>query len=72
MMNRALLFFILFFTASNVYAGYAASLGINRIRTHEAGTYVGTSYQPSNTCSQWGEYFKFDHRTESGRAYLYC
>ena len=36
----------------------------------EAYTMFSTIPQPANTCSSWGEYFKFDHKTETGKAFL--
>jgi hypothetical protein len=61
---------VMFFICNAVYAGYAGSLDVNRIRVHENSTYFATSPQLANTCSNWGEFFKFDHRTETGKAYL--
>ena len=53
------------------YAGYAGELKINRVYTNDSGsTYIGTSIQPANTCSSWGEYFTFDSTTAGGKNIL--
>lgn len=53
--------------AANLYAG---NLDVSRLRVHNLSTYFGTTSQPAETCSAWGEYFKFDHTTETGKAFL--
>lgn len=69
-MKKILLGLVLWLYVVSAYAGYASSLEINRIRTHVGVTYVGTTPQPADTCSQWGEYFTFDHRSEDGKSFL--
>jgi hypothetical protein len=61
---------ILISFAGTVNADYAGSSSVKRIRVHETGTYVGFDPQPANTCSSFGEYIKFDHNIENGKAFL--
>jgi hypothetical protein len=51
-------------------AGYSGILSVARVRVHPAETYVGTSLQPSDTCSEFGEFYKFDHTTPHGKSLL--
>ncbi|HEY5603191.1 MAG TPA: hypothetical protein VIM41_08795 [Gammaproteobacteria bacterium] len=60
----------LLFFSSLVSADYVGNTNIKKIRVHDTVTLVGFDPQPANTCSNWGEYIKFDHRTETGKAYL--
>ena len=49
---------------------YSSLMTIKRIRVHDHATFFGTTVQPPGTCNNWGEFFTFDHKTESGKAYL--
>lgn len=49
---------------------YSGVLSVARVRVHPGESYVGTSGQPSSTCSIYGEYFKFDHTTPHGKSLL--
>lgn len=49
---------------------YASVLTIARLRVHEGYAQFGTSVQPKNTCSNYGEYFKVDLTTVDGRHFL--
>lgn len=51
-------------------AGYAGKLSVNRIRMDDPMVYFGTTPQPASTCSNWGEYFKFNHTTPAGKSFL--
>jgi len=56
--------------SSNATAAYPTGLTIARVRVHQGAAYFGTTAQPGNTCSLWGEYFKFDSTTSDGKNYL--
>jgi len=66
--NFLVLLIVLFINAAN--ADYSGNTNVKRIRVHEGSTFVGFDPQPGNTCSSWGEHIKFDHTTETGKAYL--
>jgi hypothetical protein len=57
-------------TPAALAAKFSANLEVGRVRVHESATYFKVTPQPIETCSSWGEYFKFDHRTETGKAFL--
>ena len=56
--------------SGTVFAGYSGYVNIKRIRIDTIYAYIGTDSQPANTCSNFGEYFKFDNKTEAGKAFL--
>ena len=59
---------ILFFLSSNwLYAqGYIGNVTVKRMRVHAQSVYFGTSIQPTDTCSNFGEYFKFTYANADG------
>lgn len=62
---------ILLFISIEVNAGYVDGMDVLRLRVHSSGeVYFRTSTQPAGTCSNWGEYFKFDHTTAAGKSLL--
>ncbi|OGR02438.1 MAG: hypothetical protein A2511_10060 [Deltaproteobacteria bacterium RIFOXYD12_FULL_50_9] len=63
---------IMAFSSSNAFAAskYVTNLTLARVKVQEGVTLVGTTTQPANTCSNEGEYFKFDHTTPSGKDLL--
>ena len=64
------LFVLLVISQTANAAGYAGKLSVNRIRMDDPIVYFGTTPQPASTCSNWGEYFKFDHTTPAGKSFL--
>lgn len=69
--RSAALAFVLILMAGDCGAsGFSGAMLVTRIRVHAEMAYVGTTTQPAGTCSAYGEYFKFDHRTAEGKAYL--
>jgi len=57
--------------STNVYAGYADGVNVARVRIHDNGeAFFGVDVQPVGTCSNWGEYLKFDHTTPAGKTLM--
>ncbi len=53
------------------FSGYAPNLSIDRYYVDANGfVNFGTTPQPVNTCSNWGEYFRFDASTPGGKNML--
>lgn len=69
-LNYVFLFILALFAQASYAAGYAGNLSVNRIRMDDPLVYFGTTPQPASTCSNWGEYFKFDHTTPAGKSFL--
>ena len=64
-------FVLLAVFSCQISAGYAADLSVNRYYVGIDGyVYFGTTSQPINTCSSWGEYFRFDASTPGGKNML--
>lgn len=56
--------------STDVFAVYFANQKVIRIRIDAGSTYVATTTLPSDACDNYSEYFKFNHKTEEGKAYL--
>jgi len=54
-------------TAAQEWAG---SVMVNRVRLNGGTAFVGTTPQPANTCSNWGEHLTFDATTVQGKNWL--
>ena len=68
---KVLAIFIFIMTCTSAYAGFSSDLAVKRVRVFDSGiVYFGTSSQPTDTCSNWGEYFQFDHTTAAGKSML--
>ncbi len=58
-------------SALPVEAAFLGGVTIDRLRVHNGFAYVQTSVFPSkNACDLYSEYYKFDVKTEEGKAYL--
>lgn len=69
--NQIILMTMMMIFTTTANAGYASGLEVMRMRVHDDGeVYFGTSVQPTGTCSNWGEYFKFNHTTAEGKSLL--
>jgi hypothetical protein len=57
--------------ATALAQSYAGPLKVERLRHHENGEVrFGTDIRPADTCSDWGEYFRFDAGTPDGKRWL--
>lgn len=71
MKNIVFFLIIVFFSLESAFAGWAGNLKVNRVYTGSSGhTNFGTTTMPSGTCSNWGEFFAFDSKTEGGKNML--
>jgi len=53
------------------FADYAINLSVDRYYVTSAGdVYFGTTPKPNNTCSNWGEYFRFNTSSVGGKNML--
>lgn len=59
-----------FFTQNTLAEEYSGALSVARVRVDPNGAFVGTNTQPGSTCSNWGEYFRFDHLSPHGKSLL--
>jgi len=70
MKKTLLIITILFSNMAYAETVWVPNLTIDKLRIEEASTYIKTTIQPSNTCSNYGYYVTFNHTTESGKAFL--
>lgn len=71
-LTRIVLILLLLLVAQQAFAGgYAGGLDVRRVYVDHLGkVHFGTSSQPANTCSNWGEYWIFDSNTKGGKQML--
>lgn len=70
-MKKLILSIVLALVANNAVAGYAEGQDLKRVYVASDGfAYLATSSQPPNTCNFFGEYFRFDVKTDAGKAML--
>jgi hypothetical protein len=60
----------LFYSGSSLADEYAGGLTVARVRVHSTKLAFGTTSQPANTCNEYGEYFRFDPTTTSGKNWM--
>ena len=69
-MKKTLVILLMFLLSNTALAGFSGGY-VKRVYTSSSGwTYVGLTTQPPDTCSSWGEHFKFDSSTASGKNML--
>ncbi|OGO75253.1 MAG: hypothetical protein A2203_09905 [Chromatiales bacterium RIFOXYA1_FULL_46_5] len=70
-MKKIILSAFMALLANKAIAGYVEGQDLNRVYVDSDGfAYFGTSSQPPNTCNFFGEYFRLDVKTDSGKAML--
>jgi hypothetical protein len=69
-MTKKTLISVLIFLSMPVHAiEWVGNKEIGQIRIDGGFTYLSTTIQPPKTCNLWGEYFEFDYKTDTGRAF---
>jgi hypothetical protein len=71
-MKKCVILVLLFASVGEVFAGGVGGVQVGRIRVHDNGNALinVTGHQPPGTCSNWGEYFMFNHTTDAGKSLL--
>lgn len=71
-MARYIFVLVSVFVCSSAFATqlFAGNLSINRVRLDSGNAYFRTTPQPPETCSNWGEYIRFDPTTTAGKNFL--
>jgi hypothetical protein len=70
-LKRLLFFMCLLSMVSGAQAGYIDGQDLNRVYVGSDGfAYFGTTVQPTGTCYYFGEYIRFDAKSDAGKAML--